>query len=120
MNILIIEDDREDADLLIGRWQARVPGCRITLARSYAQAREALHEKREWNCICLDLNLADDPDGMKTLQLIRTKAPGVLILAISGNLTHEQFELFSQIGGVLGIKKGLAFTDLEVIFNLLK
>lgn len=118
--VLVVEDDPADATMLIERWQERVPGCRLTLAKSYAEVREVFKTPRNFQVVCMDMRLVpDDPDGLNTLQLVRRLAPGVLIVVVSGFISREQFELFNTLGGIYACKKSTAWIDLEPLFGLL-
>ncbi len=121
ISILIIEDDARDAEVLMSRWVQRVPDCSVTVARNFAEACSIFKSQRDFACICLDLRLLpDDLDGLKTLQLLRARAPGVLIVVISGTITPEQVTLFSNLGGIYICKKGMTWTDLDPLFHLLR
>jgi len=119
-SILLIEDDPRDAEVLLKRWQDRVPGCHVIIADSFAAARRVFLAEHDFDCVCMDLRLLpDDPDGLRTLELVRNQAPGVLIVVVSGHVSKEMLTLFASLGGIYICKKGMAWTDLDPLFRLL-
>lgn len=120
LNVLVIEDNPDDADLLIRMWQTRVPGCHLTLARSFRDVQKVFSIARDFHCICLDMRLIpDDSTGLRSLELCRQKAQGVLIVVVSGSLEQRQYDLFNSLGGIYACNKGMEFLDLEPLFKLL-
>ncbi|MDA2811860.1 fused response regulator/phosphatase [Nocardiopsis sp. RSe5-2] len=81
VDVLLVEDDAQDAFLVEELLADTDLDCRITWVRTYAEAREALPSFR--GCVLLDLNLPD-ADGMPLLRKVLDAARSAAVVVLTG------------------------------------
>lgn len=85
MNILLVDDDRTNADLI--KMLLEMDGFTVTLAPTLEQARAAL--TAEIDALVVDCNLAGGADGLTLVEEIRrgdtAVATDLIVLATSGD-----------------------------------
>ncbi|WP_017626319.1 PP2C family protein-serine/threonine phosphatase [Nocardiopsis chromatogenes] len=81
VDVLLVEDDAQDAFLVEELLADTDLECRITWVRTYAEARSALSSFR--GCVLLDLNLPD-ADGMPLLRKVLDLAGSAAVVVLTG------------------------------------
>lgn len=81
-DILLVEDNRGDAVLIMKRIARKFPGREVMHVKNFRGAADAI-ENYEFNIIFLDLNLPDD-FGIETVRDVRQIAKDVYLVAITG------------------------------------
>jgi len=81
-DILLVEDNRGDAVLIMKRISRKFPGREVMHVKNFRSAAEAI-QTYDFSIIFLDLNLPDD-FGIETVRDVRQIAKGVYIVAITG------------------------------------
>jgi PAS domain S-box-containing protein len=87
IEILHLEDDANDAELILERLlEAAIP-CNVTLARNRSDFLAAL-ERRGWNLILSDYSLPDI-DGLAALKYAVEEAPGTAFIFVTGAMGED-------------------------------
>jgi two-component system, chemotaxis family, response regulator Rcp1 len=97
MEILLIEDDLEDAGLTIEALRTGEVPCRISLVRDGEEAMEFLHRHNQYrrapqpDLILLDLNLPKK-DGREVLTEVRAdeRLSGIPVVVLTSSRTHQE------------------------------
>jgi DNA-binding NarL/FixJ family response regulator len=107
--ILIVEDDRELQDVLVGHLKGE--GYPVTAASDLAEARR-LCEGAQHRLVIADLLLGDDIKG--GLELIGSVSQGVPFILISGNANREALAEAINCGVSRFFEKPFRLADLSV------
>jgi serine phosphatase RsbU (regulator of sigma subunit) len=83
LRVLLIEDDLGDAVLVQEFLDEGDLDAGLTVARSLAEAREALADAPAFHCVLVDLSLPD-ADGLDLLREILALAPRAAVLVLTG------------------------------------
>ena len=87
VQILHLEDDSNDAELILETLlEAAIP-CNVTLVRNRSDFLAAL-ERRCWNLVLADYSLPDF-DGLSALKDVVEKAPGTAFIFVTGAMGED-------------------------------
>lgn len=85
IRVLLVEDDREDAEILC-RHASRLEAHSLDIVRvASADAAIARMAEKRFDLVFLDLNLAGPDSGMDLLERLRGKGPDVPVIVVTGS-----------------------------------
>ncbi|NWJ52995.1 MAG: PAS domain S-box protein [Bacteroidetes bacterium] len=88
MNILILEDNKTDAELTQIRLYGLIPDCKVEVASTLKQARSLLQKKPSYDIALLDINLPDG-NGLDLLVEIRQLDLNIAVIILTGSGNEE-------------------------------
>jgi len=123
-DVLLVEDDSDDAELLIRELRRRRPGTSVRVARDGVEALECLQNgsgiKFPPKLVILDLSLPR-LNGMEVLRCLRAdrRTSAIPIVVLSGTCSPEDVGATRGYGARACMRKAHSGGDLERIVDVL-
>jgi DNA-binding NtrC family response regulator len=111
--ILVIDDDEDVLDAL--QFYLSRGGHQVVTAPSGEQALAALHEQ-EFDLVITDLRMPG-MDGLATVEALRTVAPNVKVIVVTGFTQGETAEACERLQVAATLRKPFALSELEKIVS---
>jgi len=123
-DVLLVEDDSDDAELIIRELCRRRPGTSVRVARDGVEALDCLHSgvgiEFPPKLVILDLSLPK-LNGMDVLRCLRSdrRTSKIPIVVLSGTCTPEDVGATRSYGARACMRKSHSGGDLERIVDVL-
>ena len=88
MNILLLEDNKTDADLTCRELSLSIPNCNIQVAQTLQQAKKILQSGGNFEIALLDMKLPDG-NGLEILMEIKQSKYDIPVLILTGSGNEE-------------------------------
>lgn len=109
LNILLAEDDKNLGTII--KKELEEENYTIDLVHDGVEAVLQFIE-RPYNFVLLDI-VMPNLDGVNALRIIKRLAPGVPVIAFSGNASPHQMEASSRVGAIKSLTKPFSMTELK-------
>lgn len=113
MNILYLEDEPDEANLVVRYMRATLH--HLTLAVSVPEARAALN--RDFDLMLVDIKIDDTREGYDFVKAVRADDSRVTIIAVTGLSFESDLDKCYAVGCNDVLKKPFTITQLD---NLIK